>query len=453
MQVILYTYSKRENSTKRPTDAGAPYTGNLLESCSILKPSIGFNFGSIGNGPGAYNYAYIPEWNRYYWIDTWTWNPGLWIASMTVDALATWRDDIGASTQYVVRSSARFNGEISDKYYPAKAEARFSTENFWLWPQNTYSFVVATVGGGPYGCVTYYAMSDTAFATFSTYLFNSSNFTKDIGDMARGVFEAQFNPFQYIVSVTMYPFDTTQYGEQTTEIKVGWWSIPSQGFVLNSPLTVQGGQWITLQNHPQSARGVYLNSTPFTSIECSHPLFGRFALPPEIISATGKFYVSLMVDMFTGAGELRFSPENDSLNAFTVASGVVGTPVQVAQIKINALEIGASVANMATNAISGDFIGAASGVGNVLESITPKLQTKGSNGGRASFFYPLTVHTTHYIVVDDDNEDRGRPLCERVQISTLPGYIVVADGDISLPATAEENRAVKSYMEGGFFYE
>ena len=451
MQIVLYSFSKRENSTKRP-DSGTTVNGNLRADSGILSPAIEFTTGN----PAAYNYAYIPDWGRYYWITEWTYTGGLWLANMRVDPLASWRDEIGASTQYVLRSSANCNGKVSDNYYPVTAQARFDTQGVWLWPQNTYSFVVATIGGGPYGCVTYYAMSATAFAAFSAYLFNSANFTTDIGDMAVGVFEAQFNPFQYIVGVTMFPFDATKYGGEVAEINVGWWSIPSQGFVLNNPLTVQGGQWVNIPQHPQAARGSYLNSAPYTAIECSHPLFGRFSLPPEIISATGRFYVALLVDMFTGAAELRFSPDNDSVNAFAVSAGVVGAPVQVAQIKINALDVGTSIASTVAGAIGGGALGAlgaVASVGNVLDALTPKMQTKGANGSRAGFFYPLAVHTTHYIVVDEDNEDRGRPLCEKAQISSLPGFLMVADGDISLPATAEENSTIKSYMEGGFFFE
>lgn len=166
--------------------------------------------------------------------------------------------------------------------------------------------------------------------------------------------------------------------------------------------------------------------------------------------------MEMLVDMFTGAAELRFSPDNDSVNAFVVSTGVVGAPVQVAQIRINALEVGTSIASTVAGAIGGGALGAlgaVASVGNVLDALTPKMQTKGANGSRAGFFYPLAVHTTHYIVVDEDNEDRGRPLCKKAQISSLPGFLMVADGDISLPATAEENSAIKSYMEGGFFFE
>ena len=56
-------------------------------------------------------------------------------------------------------------------------------------------------------------------------------------------------------------------------------------------------------------------------------------------------------------------------------------------------------------------------------------------------------------VVDDDLAQRGRPLCQKVQISSLSGYILVSDPDIAISGTAEENDEIKSYMASGFYYE
>ena len=57
------------------------------------------------------------------------------------------------------------------------------------------------------------------------------------------------------------------------------------------------------------------------------------------------------------------------------------------------------------------------------------------------------------ILVDDNNADHGRPLCQRVQLSTIPGFIMVDDPDLALPATAAEIDSVKSFLRNGFFLE
>ena len=57
------------------------------------------------------------------------------------------------------------------------------------------------------------------------------------------------------------------------------------------------------------------------------------------------------------------------------------------------------------------------------------------------------------ILVDDNNEDHGRPLCQRVQLFSIPVVIMVDDPDIALSATAAEIDSVKSYMKNGFLLE
>ena len=94
------------------------------------------------------------------------------------------------------------------------------------------------------------------------------------------------------------------------------------------------------------------------------------------------------------------------------------------------------------------------GVMNALDAVMPELTSVGSNGSFLSFdkFRPQLYHT-YQILVDDDYEHSGRPLCKDVQISTLNGYVQCRDGDISLNATQEERVRVSNYLVSGFFYE
>ena len=81
------------------------------------------------------------------------------------------------------------------------------------------------------------------------------------------------------------------------------------------------------------------------------------------------------------------------------------------------------------------------------------VSTKGSNGSRGMTTIPAALLATFSMVTDEDIQHRGRPLCELVKVSTLSGYMQAADGDILAPATKNELRAIKAYLEGGFFYE
>ena len=91
MECYLYTFSKKQNSTKIPTN-GTLFDINFLSPTDMLNPNIEL---ILDSEPYAYNYAYIWRTHRYYFVSNWTWDAGRWIASLSVDALASWRTEIG----------------------------------------------------------------------------------------------------------------------------------------------------------------------------------------------------------------------------------------------------------------------------------------------------------------------------------------------------------------------
>ena len=97
--------------------------------------------------------------------------------------------------------------------------------------------------------------------------------------------------------------------------------------------------------------------------------------------------------------------------------------------------------------------GAASGIGNAIESIMPRAQTIGSTGSFVSNRGDFRLDYQFMRPVDDDNTHNGRPLCDVRQISSLSGYMLVQDGDVAINGTSAEDAAVRNYLEGGFYYE
>ena len=86
------SFYKKENSTKRPMSPGdqlttkVTVTGHLKEPCSVLHPVISLQSPPNPNQPpDFYRYAYIPLFSRYYWVDDWTWENGLWTVHLDVD--------------------------------------------------------------------------------------------------------------------------------------------------------------------------------------------------------------------------------------------------------------------------------------------------------------------------------------------------------------------------------
>lgn len=91
--------------------------GTLREESSIISPSITIEYGSFPK----WNYAYIPNFNRYYFItDIVSVRLNLWRISFRVDPLMSFKDHIKGSSALIERNEFTFDEEVLDDSYPAK---------------------------------------------------------------------------------------------------------------------------------------------------------------------------------------------------------------------------------------------------------------------------------------------------------------------------------------------
>ena len=214
LSVTLYEFKKRENSTKRPDSTVTQRTHNavLKMPTSLLRPEITFDFGLKGN-PSYYNYAYISDLgNRYYFIRDWTVGDGhLWTAHLEVDVLASWKNSIGNSTQYVQRSSKTFDGGVVDVLYPTKQPASvnvYEKPTPWKTSLATGTYVLGIVNSedGGVGAAHYYALTQTEMNSFLSYMLGNVDYLGSITEISSELLKVLFNPMQYIVSCVWYPF-------------------------------------------------------------------------------------------------------------------------------------------------------------------------------------------------------------------------------------------------------
>ena len=140
--VTFYNFNKKENSTERPSGSGTTYNVVLKDGCSIERPAIELN----SKPSSFYTYAYISDFSRYYYVSDWNYFRGTWTASLSVDVLATFKSQIGASSVYVLRSSNTYDPEIKDTLYPLKSSSH-KMVNQGSVPQWAVNF-----GGGSYVC-------------------------------------------------------------------------------------------------------------------------------------------------------------------------------------------------------------------------------------------------------------------------------------------------------------
>ena len=465
--VTLYTFSKRKNSTSKPT-GGTVFSGLMREPCGVIRPSVSFEF-AAGVNPSAYNYAYIPDFGRYYFIREWTSTGRLWACSMEVDALASWADEIGAQSLYVTRSSKKKNGNISDGLYPILSDYtinKYEIASSYATRIESGWFVVGIINSDAdaVGAVSYYVFTPAQFSSFKQSLMTSSTWT-GVSDITEELLKTLFNPFQYIASCKWFPYQPPM-GADVSSLPFGWWSFSVNCHELSSIVQYQkrrieiASEYIP--KHPQAgSRGDYLNNEPFSEYNLAYSPYGLIRLPGWINIDNTDLIISETIDFITGNSTLLVYATNaaEQKNVAAEVAAPIAIDVQIAQTNVDftpALKsLGGAIASAASLDFRGALADAASGIASAV-CAAPTVQTGGRNGGFSDLvIYDayITLHCKFYHVADNSNRLLGAPLCEDVTLSTIPGYIEVLSPHINIACTAEETEMIEAYMQSGFFLD
>ena len=435
--------------------------------------------------PFDYTYAKWVEAGRFYFIEDWVWQDGLWEVHMKEDVLATFKTQIGAETEYVLRtdSTTNFNGEITDTTYPSTTDVitnSYSLTNIFTSDLTVGCYIVGIISGGSsnaVGAISYFAMDSTQFGALKGKLFSDDNLEImgiiDAGgqtlvqDLSQEVLKTLYNPYQYIVSCIWFPFGKSAITNKTsvTSIKIGWWDYPLTGDLLYAQTLELGNEQFAITAHPQASRGSYLNYAPYTK----RTLIGRFgtvAVDNFCFVVGEKINISYVIDLITGQCYTRIAVRNESGTTpseklIAERNFLIGVPIQIAQVGTDYLGWAASVVSTAAEGfqqginlnVGGAIATAANGIYNSLKLQQPQVETSGQNG---SFLAP--VNNTHVVeqffqIVDEDIHHRGRPLCELRQLNTLSGFILCAEGEIDISCYDNERKEIVKYLTTGFFWE
>lgn len=504
MNITFYKFSKRNNSTKIVDVQGTELACDLKGTTTMFNPSLVINAVPAQWSP-IWNYCYIPVFERFYFINNWSWLNGVWECSCVCDVLASFKDRIGNLSEYVLRSSYLSDGRITDEAYIAKAEA---VTNMTLLPNffpagNMVDgfFVVGIIGKestATQGAITYYQMTSSELARLRAYLL-SDTFLSDQGLVNLADFipadatKVIYNPYQYIVSCMWFPLLPSaipaRWKTAVTSISFGWWRTGTgfSAYMIKPECPYyQQGEYISLTSHPQITRGEYMNHSPFTSRVLRMSPFNEVQLPDAYFDTTDLLYIELQVDFITGISNILIESrdaDHHKRMLITRLTQKISVDIQLAQIGTD--YFGAYTQNFSDASYQFDqFSGAISGIvgstsfsslaqasinaggsigkmmdystarmGNYLKAKAPQLLTAGSNGSLLLVSQNNYLCETFYIAVDDDNAQMGRPLCQVRTLNTIPGFIMVKNPDISLPCFEAEKTLIAEYLATGFFFE
>lgn len=129
MRIQFYKMANVNNKiNKRVPDTPAlTLEGTVKENCNIMDPVI-----LIENvGVPDYNYVYIPDFNRYYFMSPATAvTNNTWEIALHVDVLFTYRQQILTAPCIVAKSASKYNLYLNDNNYKCYQNPHIFSERF-----------------------------------------------------------------------------------------------------------------------------------------------------------------------------------------------------------------------------------------------------------------------------------------------------------------------------------
>ena len=143
MDITLYQNISENNRVGKTLINAQTFTGNLRQSTSIINPVIMLN----ADNPTAYNYAYIPAFNRYYFINKIeAYRTGLFILTMSVDVLETYKTEIKGMLAIIDKNETVGNNYFNDGSFILDSRAYNQIINFSNGFNDNGEFILITAG-------------------------------------------------------------------------------------------------------------------------------------------------------------------------------------------------------------------------------------------------------------------------------------------------------------------
>ena len=443
MQITLYTFKKRSNSTKRPSGAGFAVDVLLKDGVSIYTPSF-----ILKDFDAAYNYI---KWdNRYYFIrDVVFERQNVYTVSCSIDVLRTYKDQILSTSALVKYSSSDYNVNISDHRLRTNPNAIYSStavsflSNASSAPSSgTYiiQYVTSRPTIGLAGVVwcTYAQASALADELANPSFLGMADLEKELG-----------NAYNAIISCKYVPFS--------------WSSPASTAITLGSYLRPVAGGIPTTKGEDKSASitipwqfSDFRNNRDYTSLLLYLPGYGVVDFAPEDVRGQSTLTVKLVVDGITGEGTYI-------VGDFFKGTCNFATSVAVGTISGNSAGVVQGAVNAGLSLASGNIFGAiSSATGAAAAAFQRNVGNNGSLGGLAGVFASIgsdwtkiyMVSICHNTTVEPSTVavSIGRPLNAVRTLSSLSGYVQTEDASVSAD-NDEMSDQINTLLDGGVFLE
>ena len=461
MTANFYSFSKRRNSTKLPTGTGTQKTIYLKEDTSIQSPSIVLDGNDV-----TYDYCYIQEFGRYYFVDDIIiLTNGTTQYNLSEDVLASNKTAVGNTVAEIAYSSTGYDIWKNDSRIPTKNiinEAASSGVAPGIFDLSGCFVLTVVNDASNSGMTCQYIVNTANMQTLAAELFTSTTLQTELKEYLQ-------SPFDSIIDCKWLPFDYNEAPGSTANIVLGTRSTNAQGIKLQYPCVKKSSATVSIP----WAYSDFRRSAPYTSLAAWIPGYSYVEINASEQTQNTSLKFEFCCDW--GCGDICCNIIHPvSSIIYQSYSYNVAVPVPISQIT---LDIGGIISNTSNflgsaantgiaagaqsigGAVSGAFSMLMSGAGAILSANRRVSSTKGGVGGRAVINEGIDVVIYSYSV-ETENPDNanyiavwGRPVGQTHAINTHSGYVECIGASIAISGENSEREEINSYLNSGFYYE
>lgn len=484
MTINFYNNSDEAKRVNKSLTLILSADGEIVKDSSILHPRVRVQLTSTQIQ--TINYAYIPVFNRYYYVSNPVWLGGNVLEyTFDVDPLMSHKTGIYSSSGYVLRCSkaSEIDADINDGIYSMKSRAIHSVTltsseggwiksegNAFLSDRRQYVVVLRGARASSTSGTTWFTNTGALYlvATLSEVsdLLNeltSNIWVNDDLDKIADIFWLPFQPSISNLSAGYISFGGTHNITLNTAIP-----LLSSGATFHS-ITFEG----TLSPHINND---YRDTLPYRKISCQFLPFGTFELDSAYLYGEESAKIVVKTNVISGVSTLYYckgseTPGDSTLRYLGTTSLKISKLLSV-QGSLSAhaassilkstvpalVGAGIALATGGASAVGMSAIGAA--MGGTLKNATSEVMTFDGNstnisGNTNSIIDAAPVLlVTQYEHTQRDITKFGAPCCKPMQLSTLQGtgFCQCSEIDLSLPGAYDsEYSDVEKWLQAGVY--
>ena len=145
MNIRLCINNSEKNKINKSLTSGITLSGTLRNESNVVNPSIVITI----DNPTIYNYAYIPEFKRYYFITDFTSiRTGIWRINLKSDVLMSFKDSILSSRVLISNTeSIGKSSYLSGSNWVNNCKSKTDVLTFRSGLLDDGQFILITAGG------------------------------------------------------------------------------------------------------------------------------------------------------------------------------------------------------------------------------------------------------------------------------------------------------------------